>query len=85
MVDTPWDPYRNRFGSVTPFPSNRLSHKLVGSAPKGNGPLYAKYVEVLDALGERQKAEEAFTAGWRRYPGDRELAAVASQRSFITR
>gem|GEM_PF-2692770 len=50
--------------------------------PKGSGPLYAKYAEALDVLGERQKAEEAFAVGRRLYPDDRDLAAVASLRAF---
>ena len=58
---------------------------LLREHPKGSGPLYAKYAEVLDVLGERQKAEEAFSAGRRLYPDDRELAAVASLRGFAGR
>jgi tetratricopeptide (TPR) repeat protein len=58
---------------------------LLREYPKGSGPLYAKYAEVLDVLGERQRAEEAFTAGRRLYPDDRELAAVASLRGFAGR
>jgi hypothetical protein len=58
---------------------------LLREYPKGSGPLYAKYAEVLDVLGERQKAEEAFAAGRRLYRDDRELAAVASLRGFMGR
>jgi hypothetical protein len=56
----------------------RMIELLLQEYPKGSGPLYARYAEVLDVLGERQKAEEAFTAGRRLHPDDRELAAVAS-------
>ena len=58
---------------------------LLREHPKGSGPLYAKYAEILDVLGERQKAEEAFTVGRRLYPDDRELAAVASLRGFAAK
>jgi len=58
---------------------------LLREYPKGSGALYAKYAEVLDVLGERQKAEEAFATGRRLYPDDRELTAVASARGFAAR
>jgi tetratricopeptide (TPR) repeat protein len=63
----------------------RMIEQLLQEYPNGSGPLYAKYAEVLDVLGERQKAEEVFAVGWRTYPADRELAAVASSRGFTAR
>ena len=66
--------------------SQRLLRTVLAEAVKqfpGAVPeVYANYILVLDALGDRRKAQDVFIEAWRRYPHDRGLQRMRKQMGF---
>jgi hypothetical protein len=59
--------------------SRRLGELLKAYPDAPFPPLHVNYVMVLDALNERQQAQEAFERAWRRFPNEDSLVRLRRQ------
>lgn len=59
--------------------SRRLGELLKAYPDAPYPPLHVNYITALDALNERQQAQEAFERAWRRFPNDDSLSRLRRQ------